>query len=232
MKPIERPESLTESVVKRLREAIVSGDLELGQPLSERQLAELLEVSKTPVREALAQLRLEGLVRILPQRGAIRLHAEPAGSRRDLRAAAGARGERAARRDGAQPRPLRRGARRRRAAHAQGARQRRDVKAYLDEDTRFHQCFFDHCGNSLMAQNYGMFVGKIAALRTHLAHKPQHTELSFREHEEMLDAVSRGDAAAALNVLDVHIARTKETYSAGVTDIAAADKPAARRTGT
>ena len=70
MKPIERPASLTESTVKRLREAIISGALELGQPLSERQLAELLEVSKTPVREALAQLRREGLVRILPQRGA------------------------------------------------------------------------------------------------------------------------------------------------------------------
>src|SRR6188474_950945 len=70
LKPIERPESLAESVVKRLREAIVSGDFELGQPLSERQLAELLEVSKTPVREAMAQLRLEGLIRILPQRGA------------------------------------------------------------------------------------------------------------------------------------------------------------------
>jgi DNA-binding GntR family transcriptional regulator len=112
------------------------------------------------------------------------------------------------------------------------ARARRDVKAYLNEDTRFHQCFFDHCGNSLMAQNYGMFVGKIAALRTHLAHKPQHTELSFREHEAMLEAVSRRDAPAALAVLDVHIARTKETYSAGVTDIAAADTPPNRRTGT
>jgi DNA-binding GntR family transcriptional regulator len=112
------------------------------------------------------------------------------------------------------------------------ARARRDVKAYLAEDTRFHECFFDHCGNTLMAQNYGMFVGKIAALRTHLAHKPQHTELSFREHEEMLDAVARGDAGAALAVLDVHIARTKETYSAGVTDIAAADMPADSRTGT
>ena len=70
LKPIERPESLTESAVKRLRDAIVSGDFELGQPLSERQLAEMLEISKTPVREALAQLRREGLVRILPQRGA------------------------------------------------------------------------------------------------------------------------------------------------------------------
>jgi hypothetical protein len=48
----------------------------------------------------------------------------------------------------------------------------------------------------------------------------------------MLAAVMRGDSAAALAVLDAHIARTKETYSAGVTDIAAADKLPGRRTGT
>ena len=42
----------------------------LGQPLSERQLADILEISKTPMRDALAQLRREGLMRILPQRGA------------------------------------------------------------------------------------------------------------------------------------------------------------------
>jgi biotin operon repressor len=70
LQPIERPESLTESTVKRIRQAIVSGDLGLGLPLSERQLADMLGVSKTPVREALAQLRREGLVRIVPQRGA------------------------------------------------------------------------------------------------------------------------------------------------------------------
>jgi DNA-binding GntR family transcriptional regulator len=231
LKPIERPESLAESTVKRLRQAIVSGDLELGQPLSERQLAELLEVSKTPVREALAQLRLEGLVRILPQRGAfvftlsqqevveiceVRQALEAAA----LRAAMARNGAAFAEALGAVVYRMRR------------ARARRDLKGYLNEDTRFHECFFDHCGNSLMAQNYGMFVGKIAALRTHLAHKPQHTELSFREHEAMLEAVSCGDAPAALGVLDVHIARTKETYSAGVVDIAAADKRPSRRTGT
>jgi DNA-binding GntR family transcriptional regulator len=231
LKPIERPQSLAESTVKRLRQAIVSGDLELGQPLSERQLAGLLEVSKTPVREALAQLRLEGLVRILPQRGAfvftlsqqevveiceVRQALEAAA----LRAAMARNGTAFAEALGAVVYRMRR------------ARARRDLKGYLNEDTRFHECFFDHCGNSLMAQNYGMFVGKIAALRTHLAHKPQHTELSFREHEAMLEAVSRGDAPAALAVLDVHIARTKETYSAGVVDIAAADKRPSRRTGT
>jgi len=231
VQPIERPESLSESVTKRLRAAIVSGDLALGQPLSERQLAGLLEVSKTPVREALAQLRLEGLVRILPQRGAFvftlsqREVVEICELRQALEASA-----------------LRQAMERNPASFLEAlgavvvkmrkARKRRDEKTYLTEDTNFHLCFFSHCGNTLMQQNYGMFVGKIAALRTHLAHKPQHTELSFREHEAMLEAVASGDAATALQVLDVHIARTKETYSAGVTDIAAADRPPDRRTGT
>jgi DNA-binding GntR family transcriptional regulator len=222
VKPIDRPESLTESVVKRLREAIVSGSFELGQPLSERQLAELLRVSKTPVREALAQLRLEGLVRILPQRGALvfTLSQKEVVEICELRQALEASALRAAiERNPAQ------------FANAlavvvqrmRKARKRGDQRAYLHEDTQFHLCFFDHCGNTLMAQNYAMFVGKIAALRTHLAQKPKHTELSFREHESMLDAVNERDIAAALAVLDVHIARTKETYSAGVMDIAALD---------
>ncbi len=231
MRPIERPESLTESAVKRLRAAIVSGDLALGQPLSERQLAELLEISKTPVREALAQLRLEGLVRILPQRGAFvfTLSQNEVVEICELRQAL----EASALRQAMERNPAK-------FCDALGAvvlkmrkaRKRRDEKAYLNEDTNFHLCFFSHCGNTLMEMNYGMFVGKIAALRTHLAHKPQHTELSFLEHEQMLESVASGDVAAALAVLDVHIARTKETYSAGIIDIAAADMPPERRTGT
>jgi DNA-binding GntR family transcriptional regulator len=231
VKPIERPESLAESTLKRLRQAIVAGDLELGQPISERQLAGLLEVSKTPVREALAQLRLEGLVRILPHRGAFvfTLSQQEVVDICELRLALEATALRAAieRNRDAFAGSLGAIVHRMRRTQARG-----DVRAYLNEDTRFHQCFFDHCGNSLMARNYGMFVGKIAALRTHLAQKPQHTELSFREHETMLAAVAGGDVATAVAVLDVHIARTKETYAAGVTDIAAADRPPTRRTGT
>jgi DNA-binding GntR family transcriptional regulator len=64
-----KAESLTEKVYQLLRAQILSGELEPGRELSEAELAEHFRVSKTPVREALATLRSEGLVRTFPRRG-------------------------------------------------------------------------------------------------------------------------------------------------------------------
>src|SRR5918997_6920564 len=58
-----------DQVYLTLREAIVSAELEPGRRLSENELADLLGVSRTPVREALARLRDERLVAIVPQLG-------------------------------------------------------------------------------------------------------------------------------------------------------------------
>jgi DNA-binding GntR family transcriptional regulator len=102
-----------------------------------------------------------------------------------------------------------------------------DRKAYLRQDTAFHSCFCEYSGNALMAQTYALYAGKIAALRTHLSHKPHHTELSFSEHLAMLEAIQRDDVAAALAILDVHIGRTRTTYASTIQDIAAADRGAA-----
>src|SRR3954462_6328551 len=52
-----------------LREAIVAAELEPGRRLSENELAQRLGVSRTPVREALARLRDERLVAVVPQLG-------------------------------------------------------------------------------------------------------------------------------------------------------------------
>src|ERR1700712_4906511 len=52
-----------------LRAAIVGAELEPGRRLSENQLADLIGVSRTPVRDALARLRDERLVAIVPQLG-------------------------------------------------------------------------------------------------------------------------------------------------------------------
>ena len=68
--PIKRPKSLRELALEYLRKSIIDGTLKMGQILSERKISEELGVSKSPVREALAQLRDEGLINIEPQKGA------------------------------------------------------------------------------------------------------------------------------------------------------------------
>jgi DNA-binding GntR family transcriptional regulator len=61
---------LREVVFNTLREAIILGELRPGERLMEVQLAEQMGVSRTPVREAIRKLELEGLVDMLPRRGA------------------------------------------------------------------------------------------------------------------------------------------------------------------
>ncbi|MFC5737146.1 GntR family transcriptional regulator [Sinirhodobacter huangdaonensis] len=64
-----KPLSLTEKVYQSLRHEILRCKLKPGSELSEAELAARFEVSKTPVREALAALRLDGLIRTFPRRG-------------------------------------------------------------------------------------------------------------------------------------------------------------------
>jgi DNA-binding GntR family transcriptional regulator len=220
---IARPKSLAETVLAHLRSSIVHGDLELGQPLSERQLADDLGVSKTPVREALAQLRNEGLVLIFPQRGAFvfTLSAREVAAICEFRSAVETAAIRLAmvRNPDAFTADLAAI-----VAEMAAAQKRGDQRAYLALDTRYHAAFFAHCGNTYLHDSYERYVGKIAALRTHLAVKPLHTKMSFQEHRQMLATIKERDVDATIAILDVHIGRTRETYAAEIDDIAAADK--------
>ncbi|HEX9921832.1 MAG TPA: GntR family transcriptional regulator, partial [Anaerolineae bacterium] len=58
-------------VADKLREAIQQGYFEPGQKLDQHEIAELLNVSRSPVREALRTLAAEGLVEFYPHRGAV-----------------------------------------------------------------------------------------------------------------------------------------------------------------
>ena len=62
---------LREVVFNTLRDDILRGELEPGERLMEIHLAEKLGVSRTPVREAIRKLELEGLVKMIPRRGAV-----------------------------------------------------------------------------------------------------------------------------------------------------------------
>ncbi|WP_109312816.1 GntR family transcriptional regulator [Ruegeria sp. AU67] len=208
---LERPKSLRELALEHLRNSIIDGSLKMGQILSERKISEELGVSKSPVREALAQLRDEGLVSIEPQKGArvFSLSESEVTQICDFRQAIEtAAFELALSRD---PKGL-----------ADGmawvvkdmarARSRRDEREYLALDTAFHQLIFEHAGNDYLTASYTRYIGKIAALRTHLSKLPQHTELSFEEHQKIAVAVRQGDMAKIKLLLVEHIDRTRQAY--------------------
>lgn len=218
MRPIERPPSLVEAVAAQLRDLIVSGELALGQTLSERNLAAAFGVSKTPVREALAQLKTEGLIRIAAQRGATvftlsgREVADICEWRQTLETVAlklAFERDRERLIEG-----LAKVVDRMHAAHDKG-----DTKDYLAQDTAYHNVLFQCCGNRLFVETYDLMQAKIAALRTHLSVKPSHTDKSYAEHIQLLDHLRKGDLEAAVACLSVHIDRTRTTYSLTTADI-------------
>lgn len=68
--PIDSYKPLRDVVVESIRQAIISGQFPPGMRLMELQLAEEMGVSRTPVREAIRKMELEGLVVMIPRRGA------------------------------------------------------------------------------------------------------------------------------------------------------------------
>lgn len=208
---LERPKSLRELALEHLRNSIVDGTLKMGQVLSERKISEELGVSKSPVREALAQLRDEGLVSIEPQKGArvfslsepevtqicdfrqaietaafeLALTRDPSGLADDMRQV---------------------------VKDMERERLRGNEKGYLALDTAFHQLIFEHAQNDYLTASYTRYIGKIAALRTHLAKLPQHTHLSFEEHRQIANAVREADMPKIKLLLTEHIDRTRQAY--------------------
>lgn len=61
---------LRDVIFNTIREAIIAGELKPGERLMEVQLADKMGVSRTPVREAIRKLELEGLVEMIPRKGA------------------------------------------------------------------------------------------------------------------------------------------------------------------
>ncbi|PSL15366.1 GntR family transcriptional regulator [Shimia abyssi] len=212
---LTRPKSLKELALEHLRESIIDGTLSMGQALSERGISDDLGVSKSPVREALAQLRDEGLVNIEPQKGVrvFTLSEEEVAQICDFRQAIEtAAFELALDRN---PEGLASDMNDN-VAQMTRARENGDTKQYLALDTAFHQLIFKHAGNLYLAASYERYLGKIAALRTHLSGLPKHTDLSYLEHGKLSEAVRTRDMPEIRRLLIEHIDRTREAYSIAI----------------
>jgi len=215
---LKRPRSLRELALEHLRENIVNGTLKMGQVLSERTVSEELGVSKSPVREALAQLRDEGLVVIEPQKGArvFSLSDEEVTQICDFRQAI----ETSAFEFALSRRPVELAkdmediVQKMKTAKKNGR-----IASYLSLDTAFHELIFIHCENDYLAASYARYAGKIAALRTHLSNLPNHTDLSFKEHQQIAGAVRKGDRKKIRRLLSEHIDRTRQVYANAVSGL-------------
>ena len=209
---LQRPRSLTNMIVERIRSQIIEGDLELGEFLSENALAETYGVSKTPVREALLQLKQEGLVDIHSKRGTYVFRLKPA----DLEAVGELRTIlEAAAMDLAIAR-----------AHAklvadltdvvgkmEAALASEDLAAYRRFDAAFHIVLFRHAGNHLLEASYQPIAFKVQAIRTRLSVSGQHNETSMEEHHAILDAIRERRVTEARELIVAHIQHTQQRYA-------------------
>ncbi|MHA6689887.1 GntR family transcriptional regulator [Devosia sp. A449] len=209
---LEQPRSLAEMVAVRLRSAIIDGEIGLGESIAEEKLAESFGVSRTPVRDALVILQMQGLVTVQPKRGSqvfiptvedvvlmcefrkltevnameLAIQRNKASLVASLRTTVAAMGQ---------------------------ARENHDAVLYGKLDTNFHQAFVDFSGNPFIADAYALVAGQIAALRHHLTRPIESLrEISFAEHNQFVDLVEQGDVKGFREVMDLHVDRTGAIY--------------------
>jgi DNA-binding GntR family transcriptional regulator len=220
---IERPaqlmrgRTLTDQAAEAIRARIVDGELQLGEALSEIALAGELGVSKTPVREALLRLRLEGLVDILPQRGtfAFQLNGRQVAELSEFREVL----EVTALRHAMQRDPQRAVCGLDAAIGAMAAvLDEDDARAYRRLDDEFHQIIVRHAANEYLSEAYGGIAFRVQALRNRLSLDSDLNVRSLAEHRGIVAAMRDGDSETACRLLRAHIGGTKSHYLAILSD--------------
>ena len=209
---IARPQSLAATVAERLRQAIIDMELPLGSELSEVGLAEKLGVSRTPVREALSLLQLQGMVTIIPQRGSYVFFP----TEQDLIDVCEYRiviEQRAVSFSLARARDATLAVLRESLAAMEAARAAKDAVAYSRADTLFHEAFIKNCRNRYLQEGYALAAGPIATLRAHLSVPLAGVQdRSFVEHQAIAKGFAQGDVVAMDTLLVRHILGTRESY--------------------
>lgn len=222
LRVLQRPKSLTALAADEIRNRIVRGELGLGSPLSENALALELGVSKTPIREALLQLKMEGLVSIQPQRGSFVFDMTPGEIRQlgELRETLEVTALNGAMKGHREPLVAALTVIVDAMAEAVAAA---DNGAYRMLDAEFHRALFEHAGNCYLADCYAGFAFRIQALRARLCGDPALNAVSLRDHSRLRDLVAAGDGEGARALLVAHMKNTIADYLASMEQAAAAD---------
>ncbi|WP_121156691.1 GntR family transcriptional regulator [Micromonospora pisi] len=225
-----RRTTLADDVYESVRTLVMDHAVAPGERINIDALARQLEVSPTPVREALARLESDGLVRKRALAGytatplltraefdelvEMRLILEPLAAVRATRRIADetpAGNERASTDEGAPAHPL---DRLRSAADlpgpAPGSEGFAAIAEFTNTDARFHHLIAEHAGNRLL-------YDAIVRLRSHLHlfrlyFPTTHHGISGEEHHRVVDAMAAGDADAAGDAMRAHLLSARDRH--------------------
>lgn len=214
MQPINR-RPLHEEAVDRLRDLIVRGDLASGARLNERLLCAQLGISRTPLREAIKLLATEGLVELLPNRGAV-VAAIDATRLAEMLQVMGAlealAGELACRHaSAARIEEIRALHKKMLAMHARG-----DLAAYFHYNQAIHLSIVEASGNPILANMYRQLNANVRRARYMANFSKERWDEAVREHEEILDALANRKVAALKRLLQEHLANKLAAVLTGI----------------
>jgi DNA-binding GntR family transcriptional regulator len=187
-----------------LEEAIIKGELAPGTRLEEQELAERYSVSRTPVRETLRLLASSGLVEMRARQSAVvatltipkliemfQVMAELEGMCARL----------AARRTSSER--LAQMAESHRACVA--AVQTNDPEGFYEANRLFHEAIYAASGNQFLEEMTRSLRNRVSPYRRYVTYQPGRMVDSIPEHEQVLDAIRKGDGDAADHLMRDHV---------------------------
>jgi DNA-binding GntR family transcriptional regulator len=217
---------LHEEVVNRIRAILLDGEIPPGARIPERELCEKLQISRTPLREALKVLAAEGLVQLLPNRGsrAARLTDK---DMRDLfevcQGLEALAGELACERiTDAEIGDIA-------AAHVAMARHYRDgdLMQYYRCNRAIHEAIVAAARNPALTGLYNSITARIRRARYVTPMTPERWALALSEHEAILNALQRRDGVGLAHILRTHLRhKREEVQQAGFAETDAGEQEA------
>lgn len=198
---------LRDVVFDSLREAILDGKLKPGQRLMEVQLADQLGVSRTPVREAIRKLELEGIVVMLPRKGAyvanmsLKDIMEVLEIRSSLEGlAAFLAAERINDEDLANLKRI-----------AKELEQTElNIEDLLKKDVEFHECIFKATNNKRLHQLINSLWEQVYRFRLSYLSDYDALQSIVEEHKMIVEAIEKGDSELARKCATEHIEKAEQ----------------------
>lgn len=201
---------LRELVLEAIRDAIINGTLKPRERLMEIQLAEELGVSRTPIREALRKLELEGFIVMIPRKGAFvaDMTFKDIADIFEIRAALEglAAGLAAERITDEELEKMERHLVEKADAIARG-----DMERLVEVDTEFHESIYKASRNDRLQGIINNLREQIQRFRATSLAYPGRMKQSLDEHRAIVEAIHARDAALARQVTQEHIENAEQS---------------------